>query len=50
MESNNARDLVSTAAGNIERLLANRSQALKVSVIALMQNYLVQTQLILGDR
>ncbi|XP_040000640.1 voltage-dependent calcium channel subunit alpha-2/delta-1a isoform X4 [Xiphias gladius] len=29
VESNNARELVSTAAGNIERLLANRSQALK---------------------
>lgn len=29
VESNNARDLVATAAGNIERLLANRSQALK---------------------
>ncbi|XP_070785372.1 voltage-dependent calcium channel subunit alpha-2/delta-1-like [Enoplosus armatus] len=29
VESNNARELVATAAGNIERLLANRSQALK---------------------
>ncbi|KAF7664242.1 hypothetical protein LDENG_00184010 [Lucifuga dentata] len=29
VESNNARELVSTAAGNIEKLLANRSQALK---------------------
>uniref|UniRef100_A0A3Q4AE78 VWFA domain-containing protein n=1 Tax=Mola mola TaxID=94237 RepID=A0A3Q4AE78_MOLML len=29
VESNNARDLVATAAGNIERLLANRSEALK---------------------
>ncbi|XP_047430751.1 voltage-dependent calcium channel subunit alpha-2/delta-1a isoform X1 [Mugil cephalus] len=29
VESNNARELVATAAGNIERLLANRSRALK---------------------
>ncbi|XP_042366913.1 voltage-dependent calcium channel subunit alpha-2/delta-1a isoform X1 [Plectropomus leopardus] len=29
VESNNARELVATAAGNIEKLLANRSQALK---------------------
>uniref|UniRef100_A0A7N6BBN2 VWFA domain-containing protein n=1 Tax=Anabas testudineus TaxID=64144 RepID=A0A7N6BBN2_ANATE len=29
IESNNARELVATAAGNIERLLANRSKALK---------------------
>lgn len=29
VESNNARQLVATAAGNIERLLANRSEALK---------------------
>ncbi|KAM6895360.1 voltage-dependent calcium channel subunit alpha-2/delta-1a [Xenentodon cancila] len=29
VESNNARELVATAAGNIERLLANRSQALE---------------------
>lgn len=29
METNNAEELVATAAGNIERLLANRSQALK---------------------
>lgn len=29
METNNARELVATAAGNIERLLANRSEALK---------------------
>ncbi|CAM9191068.1 unnamed protein product, partial [Lampetra planeri] len=29
VESNNARELVGTAAGNIEKLLANRSQALK---------------------
>ncbi|XP_043964118.1 voltage-dependent calcium channel subunit alpha-2/delta-1a isoform X1 [Gambusia affinis] len=29
MESNNARKLVATAAGNIEKLLANRSEALK---------------------
>ncbi|XP_076578185.1 voltage-dependent calcium channel subunit alpha-2/delta-1a isoform X3 [Chaetodon auriga] len=29
VESNNARELVATAAGNIERLLANRSEALK---------------------
>uniref|UniRef100_A0A3Q3B173 Calcium channel, voltage-dependent, alpha 2/delta subunit 1a n=1 Tax=Kryptolebias marmoratus TaxID=37003 RepID=A0A3Q3B173_KRYMA len=33
VESNNARELVATAAGNIEKLLVNRSQALKVSVI-----------------
>lgn len=32
MESNNAQELVATAAGNIEGLLANRSKALKVSV------------------
>uniref|UniRef100_A0A8C9Y8A5 Calcium channel, voltage-dependent, alpha 2/delta subunit 1a n=1 Tax=Sander lucioperca TaxID=283035 RepID=A0A8C9Y8A5_SANLU len=31
VESNNARKLVATAAGNIEKLLANRSRALKVS-------------------
>uniref|UniRef100_A0A8C5HTQ4 Voltage-dependent calcium channel subunit alpha-2/delta-1-like n=1 Tax=Gouania willdenowi TaxID=441366 RepID=A0A8C5HTQ4_GOUWI len=31
VETNDARQLVATAAGNIERLLANRSQALKVS-------------------
>uniref|UniRef100_A0A669D635 Calcium channel, voltage-dependent, alpha 2/delta subunit 1a n=1 Tax=Oreochromis niloticus TaxID=8128 RepID=A0A669D635_ORENI len=31
VESNNAQELVATAAGNIERLLANRSEALKVS-------------------
>ncbi|XP_013766367.1 voltage-dependent calcium channel subunit alpha-2/delta-1a [Pundamilia nyererei] len=29
VESNNAQELVATAAGNIERLLANRSEALK---------------------
>ncbi|XP_049892683.1 voltage-dependent calcium channel subunit alpha-2/delta-1-like [Epinephelus moara] len=29
VETNNARELVATAAGNIEKLLANRSQALK---------------------
>ncbi|XP_017270318.1 voltage-dependent calcium channel subunit alpha-2/delta-1a isoform X2 [Kryptolebias marmoratus] len=29
VESNNARELVATAAGNIEKLLVNRSQALK---------------------
>ncbi|XP_035530244.1 voltage-dependent calcium channel subunit alpha-2/delta-1a [Morone saxatilis] len=29
VESNNARELVATAAGNIEKLLANRSEALK---------------------
>nr|XP_046235041.1 voltage-dependent calcium channel subunit alpha-2/delta-1a isoform X2 [Scatophagus argus] len=29
LETNNARELVATAAGNIERLLANRSEALK---------------------
>uniref|UniRef100_A0A3B5B3Z6 Uncharacterized protein n=1 Tax=Stegastes partitus TaxID=144197 RepID=A0A3B5B3Z6_9TELE len=33
VETNNARELVATAAGNIEKLLNNRSQALKVSVI-----------------
>lgn len=32
VESNDARELVATAAGNIEGLLANRSKALKVSV------------------
>lgn len=32
VETNNATELVATAAGNIERLLANRSEALKVSV------------------
>uniref|UniRef100_A0A669DGV0 Calcium channel, voltage-dependent, alpha 2/delta subunit 1a n=1 Tax=Oreochromis niloticus TaxID=8128 RepID=A0A669DGV0_ORENI len=32
VESNNAQELVATAAGNIERLLANRSEALKVSL------------------
>uniref|UniRef100_A0A8D0CYI9 Calcium channel, voltage-dependent, alpha 2/delta subunit 1a n=1 Tax=Sander lucioperca TaxID=283035 RepID=A0A8D0CYI9_SANLU len=32
VESNNARKLVATAAGNIEKLLANRSRALKVSL------------------
>uniref|UniRef100_A0AAX7SY27 VWFA domain-containing protein n=1 Tax=Astatotilapia calliptera TaxID=8154 RepID=A0AAX7SY27_ASTCA len=31
VESNNAQELVATAAGNIERLLANRSEALKVN-------------------
>ncbi|GLD48404.1 voltage-dependent calcium channel subunit alpha-2/delta-1-like protein, partial [Lates japonicus] len=31
VESNNARELVATAAGNIERLLANRSRALKLN-------------------
>uniref|UniRef100_A0AAQ6AL57 VWFA domain-containing protein n=1 Tax=Amphiprion ocellaris TaxID=80972 RepID=A0AAQ6AL57_AMPOC len=31
VESNNARQLVATAAGNIEKLLNNRSQALKVT-------------------
>lgn len=31
MESNDAQELVATAAGNIEGLLANRSKALKVS-------------------
>uniref|UniRef100_A0A8D0CW40 Calcium channel, voltage-dependent, alpha 2/delta subunit 1a n=1 Tax=Sander lucioperca TaxID=283035 RepID=A0A8D0CW40_SANLU len=31
VESNNARKLVATAAGNIEKLLANRSRALKVN-------------------
>ncbi|MEQ2282879.1 hypothetical protein AMECASPLE_005272 [Ameca splendens] len=30
VESNNARKLVATAAGNIEKLLAKRSEALKV--------------------
>uniref|UniRef100_A0A3Q0R6F6 Calcium channel, voltage-dependent, alpha 2/delta subunit 1a n=1 Tax=Amphilophus citrinellus TaxID=61819 RepID=A0A3Q0R6F6_AMPCI len=34
VESNNAGELVATAAGNIERLLANRSKALKVSSLA----------------
>uniref|UniRef100_A0AAQ6AFJ4 VWFA domain-containing protein n=1 Tax=Amphiprion ocellaris TaxID=80972 RepID=A0AAQ6AFJ4_AMPOC len=34
VESNNARQLVATAAGNIEKLLNNRSQALKVSRLA----------------
>uniref|UniRef100_A0A3Q4MEU8 Voltage-dependent calcium channel subunit alpha-2/delta-1-like n=1 Tax=Neolamprologus brichardi TaxID=32507 RepID=A0A3Q4MEU8_NEOBR len=34
VESNNAQELVATAAGNIERLLANRSEALKVSRLA----------------
>ncbi|XP_010773082.1 voltage-dependent calcium channel subunit alpha-2/delta-1-like [Notothenia coriiceps] len=29
IETNNAQQLVATAAGNIEKLLANRSQALK---------------------
>uniref|UniRef100_A0A3Q1F3M2 Uncharacterized protein n=1 Tax=Acanthochromis polyacanthus TaxID=80966 RepID=A0A3Q1F3M2_9TELE len=33
VEFNNATQLVATAAGNIEKLLNNRSQALKVSVI-----------------
>lgn len=31
METNNAQQLVVTAAGNIEKLLAKRSEALKVS-------------------
>uniref|UniRef100_A0A668AFM6 Calcium channel, voltage-dependent, alpha 2/delta subunit 1a n=1 Tax=Myripristis murdjan TaxID=586833 RepID=A0A668AFM6_9TELE len=31
VESNNARELVATAAGNIEKLLANRSRALRVN-------------------
>uniref|UniRef100_A0A671Z376 Calcium channel, voltage-dependent, alpha 2/delta subunit 1a n=1 Tax=Sparus aurata TaxID=8175 RepID=A0A671Z376_SPAAU len=34
VETNNATELVATAAGNIERLLANRSEALKVSRLA----------------
>lgn len=32
VETNNAQQLVATAAGNIEKLLAKRSEALKVSV------------------
>lgn len=34
VESNIARQLVDTASGNIEKLLANRSQALKVSIMS----------------
>uniref|UniRef100_A0A3B3UNY8 Calcium channel, voltage-dependent, alpha 2/delta subunit 1a n=1 Tax=Poecilia latipinna TaxID=48699 RepID=A0A3B3UNY8_9TELE len=37
VESNNARKLVATAAGNIEKLLANRSEALKVNKTALKE-------------
>uniref|UniRef100_A0A4W6C8I4 Calcium channel, voltage-dependent, alpha 2/delta subunit 1a n=1 Tax=Lates calcarifer TaxID=8187 RepID=A0A4W6C8I4_LATCA len=47
VESNNARELVATAAGNIERLLANRSKALEVSVIS--QNYFVATLIFLEN-
>uniref|UniRef100_A0A4W6CH79 Calcium channel, voltage-dependent, alpha 2/delta subunit 1a n=1 Tax=Lates calcarifer TaxID=8187 RepID=A0A4W6CH79_LATCA len=48
VESNNARELVATAAGNIERLLANRSKALEVSVIS--QNYFVATLIFLENQ
>lgn len=48
VESNNARQLVATAAGNIEKLLANRSQALKVSDLSVSITLIVHRVMFLN--